>query len=108
MSVDTTMAVLYAQSGLSTNVANAAMVAPQASLAMARVLAAESARQEREQVKKNEKADEALIRKEEGDSGKGFRYGRLGARRRMETTENEVAENLLTTATLGNLLNVKV
>ena len=40
MSVDTTMAVLYAQSGLS-NAANVAMVAPQASLAMTRVLAAE-------------------------------------------------------------------
>lgn len=105
MSVDTTMAVLYAQSGLSTNVANAAMVAPQASLAMSRVLAAEAARQEREQVEKSEKTEEPNINAEDGE-GKGFFQSRHRARR--AALENKAEETLATTPFLGNLLNVKV
>ena len=57
MSVDATMAVLYAQTGLAAPLANAAAVAPQASLAMSRVLAAEMARQEQQQIEKTEKAE---------------------------------------------------
>lgn len=106
MSVDTTLAVLYAQSGLSTNIANAAMVAPQASLAMSRMLAVEQARQERQQVEKNEKADQALIRKDGGRQGGPF-GGRLrGKKRHLEATGEE--EPLQVTPILGNLLNVKV
>lgn len=104
MSVDTTMAVLYAQSGLSTNLANAAMVAPQASMAMSRVLAAEAAMQEREQVEKNEKADKANI---EGEAKKKDLFpSRLRARRKKVSPESE--PELVSTAYLGNLLNVKV
>ena len=105
MSVDTTLAVLYAQSGLSTNIANAAAVAPQASLAMSRVLAVEQARHERQQVEKNEKADEARINKEKDGSG-GFLATRL--RNRKKFAPEKVEEVLSTTAMLGNLLNVKV
>ena len=57
MSVDATMAVLYAQTGLAAPLANAAAVAPQASLAMSRVLAAEMARQQQQQIEKTEKAE---------------------------------------------------
>lgn len=103
MSVDTTIAVLYAQSGLSTNVANAAMVAPQAALAMTRVLAAEAAMQERQQVEKNEKTEKANIGKDDGQ--KGFFQSRLRARREHNNDEDE---KLPTTPILGNLLNVKV
>lgn len=105
MSVDTTLAVLYAQSGLSTNIANAAAVAPQASLAMSRVLAVEQARHERQQVEKNEKADEARINREKDGSG-GFFATRL--RNRKKIAAEKVEEALPTTAMLGNLLNVKV
>lgn len=105
MSVDTTMAVLYAQSGLSTNVANAAMVAPQASLAITRVLAAEAMRQERQQVEKSEKTDGAKIGRDKGGK-KGFFQSRFRARHRV-TADGEEAP-LATTAILGNLLNVKV
>ena len=49
MSVDATMAVLYAQTSLATSVSNAAAVAPQASAAMPRVLAAAMAKQEQQQ-----------------------------------------------------------
>ncbi len=104
MSVDTTMAVLYAQSGLSTNVANAAMVAPQAALAMTRVLAAEAARQEREQVEKNEKTEEAGIHDKEGSAG-SFQ-SRIRQRRALQ--RDEEPQELAVTPFVGNLLNVRV
>lgn len=104
MSVDTTLAVLYAQSNL-TNAANVAMVAPQASLAMTRVLAAEAMRQERQQVEKNEKSEQAGIRNDDGEGGGRARYGRLLARRRHEA---EAEAEPPKTPFVGNLLNVKV
>lgn len=104
MSVDTTLAVLYAQSGLSTNVANAAMVAPQASLAMTRVLAAEEARQQRYQIEKNEKTEEGRIHK---DGGQRFSLGIRLKRRKTGKAADEDAP-LATTPFSGNLLNVKV
>lgn len=105
MSVDTTLAVLYAQSGLSTNVANAAMVAPQASLAMTRMLAAEQIRQEREKIEKMDKTENPAInaRKEGGDNA--FFNSRRG-KRQKDNEENQ--EPLVTTPYVGNLLNVKV
>lgn len=103
MSVDTTMAVLYAQSGLS-NQANAAMVAPQASLAMTRVLAAEAARQEREQVEKSEKTEKSDIQKDGGK--KGAFFSRLRARRQKEPETEE--QPAFKSPIIGNLLNVKV
>lgn len=102
MSVDTTLAVLYAQSGLS-NTANVAMVAPQASLAMTRVLAAEAMRQERQQVEKSEKTDGPEIRPDVGGK-RGFFQSRLNARRKKEPEEKP----LVTTAVAGNLLNLRV
>ncbi len=106
MSVDTTLAVLYAQSGLSTNVANAAMVAPQASLAMTRVLAAEAIRQEREKIEKMEKTDNPAINAKEQEGG-GFFYSRR--RKRQKGPENEEGgETRVITPFVGNLLNVKV
>lgn len=102
MSVDTTLAVLYAQSGLSTNVANAAMVAPQASLAMTRVLAAEEARQQQKQIAKSEKTEHASISGEGERSTTGFNRRR---RRRQGTDADEL---MPTTPYLGNLLNCKV
>lgn len=103
MSVDTTLAVLYAQSGLSTNVANAAMVAPQASLAMTRMLAAEALRQEREQVEKMEETEEATLHPDgEGPGSRRFR-------RRARAADTEPAQDILrTTAFTGNLLNLKI
>ena len=62
MSIDATMAVLYAQTGLAAPLANAAAVAPQASLAMSRVLAAEMARQEQQQIEKTEKPKAPTLR----------------------------------------------
>lgn len=103
MSVDTTLAVLYAQSGLSTNIANAAMVAPQAAMAMSRLLALEHANQEKQQVKKNEKSGESKINQDQKDNS-----ARYSARHRPGRQKQENTEVLATTAFLGNLLNVKV
>lgn len=103
MSVDTTLAVLYAQSGLSTNVANAAMVAPQASLAMTRVLAAEAMRQEMDQVEKTEETEETRLHSDSEGKG-GTRSRRRGRRKEAELAE----EPLRVTPFCGNLLNVKV
>lgn len=105
MSVDTTMAVLYAQSGLS-NQANAAMVAPQASLAMTRMLAAEEMRQERTRVDKSDKTEKGNINKD-GGGNRGLFMSRRRARREQQTLENE-DQPLAKTAIIGNLLNVKV
>ena len=103
MSVDTTMAVLYAQSGLSTNVANAAMVAPQASLAMTRMLAAENLRQEREKVENAESVGNQGINDEEEDNGSFF-----GSPHRKKRHEQVDGNPLPTTPFIGNLLNMKI
>ena len=108
MSIDTTMAVLYAQSGLSTSVANAAAVAPQAAVAMSRVLAAEQARTERQQVEKSEKTDGPGIQPD-GHGGSSWFGSRRWRGRRMAQAAEEADEARPSTSPLvGNLLNVKV
>lgn len=108
MSIDTTMAVLYAQSGLSTSVANAAAVAPQAAVAMSRVLAAEQARMERQQVEKSEKTDGPDIQPD-GHHGASWFGSRRGRGRRMAAAAEEADEPRPSTSPLvGHLLNVKV
>lgn len=104
MSVDTTIAVLYAQSGLSNN-ANAAMVAPQAALAMTRVLLTEQTRQERERVKKSEQTEKPDIQTDR-DGRRGFFSSRLNARRQETAKTDELP--LAKTPTLGNLLNMRI
>ncbi|MGE9985410.1 hypothetical protein [Desulfovibrio sp. SGI.169] len=103
MSVDATMAVLYAQTGLAAPLANAAVVAPQASLAMSRVLAAEMARQEQQQIEKTEKTEEPNI---SPDGRGGARFG--NRRRRRPPREAEGDEPRVSSPLVGNLLNVKV
>lgn len=107
MSVDTTMAVLYAQTGLAAPFANAAAVAPQASLVMSRMLAAKMARQEQQQVEKTEKtAEKPSIMPD----GRGSR-GQFGTRRRQrQAVAQEETEDapLALAPTVGCLLNVKV
>lgn len=106
MSVDATLAVLYAQSGLSTNVANAAMVAPQASLAMTRMIAAEAIRQERERIEKMEKTDDPAVasRKE----GKASFFSSRRRKRQKGPGSGEAEEVLVAAPYVGYLLNVKV
>lgn len=108
MSIDTTMAVLYAQSALSTSVASVAAVAPQAAVAMSRVLAAEQARMERQQVEKSEKTEEANIQPD-GRRGSGWFGSRRGRGRRAPVVVEEPEDGWASASPLvGNLLNVKV
>ena len=107
MSIDTTMAVLYAQSGLSTSVASAAAVAPQAAVAMSRVLAAEQARMERQQVEKSEKTDGPGIQPD-GHHGSSWFGSRRWRGRRMALAPEEDEARPAASPLVGNLLNVKV
>lgn len=106
MSIDGTMAVLYAQSGLSANLVNAAAVAPQASAAMSRLMAMEQARHERDQVEKSEKADSARLNADgrKGGSQRGFASRRQARKMPQATQENRATE----TPFVGYLLNLKV
>lgn len=105
MSVDTTMAVLYAQSGLS-NMANVAATAPQASLAMSRVLAAEQARQERQQVEKSDKSEKSNINPDR-EGGRGAFGSRMRARQKaIHEPEEDMPASV--SPIVGNFLNVKV
>ena len=107
MSVDATMAVLYAQTSLATPFANAAAVGPQAAVAMSRILAAEMARQERQQVEKISKPDQqANITDEKRGGGRGAPFG--SRRRRRFQSEPEADHDLQASPLIGNLLNVKV
>ena len=108
MSIDTTMAVLYAQSGLSTSVASAAAVAPQAAVAMSRVLAAEQARMERQQVEKSEKTDGPGIQPDGHHGSSWFGSRRWRGRRMAPPQEEEVEARPSASPLVGNLLNVKV
>ena len=109
MSADATMAVLYAQTVLTTPFANAAVVAPQAALAMSRVLAAEMARQEQQHVEKPEKSNASTVSDESG--AKQHRpFGSRRARRvpcAAVSDEDESASAALSPL-IGNLLNMKV
>ncbi len=108
MSIDTTMAVLYAQSGLSTSVANAAVVAPQAAVAMSRVLAAEQARRERQQVEKSEKPEGPDIQPDGHRGSAWFGSRRRRARRGPLAPEEPDEARPSASPLVGNLLNVKV
>ncbi len=104
MSIDGTMAVLYAQSGLSANLVNAQAVAPQAAAAMSRVLAMEQARHEREQVEKSEKAESARLNADgrRGSSSRSF------ASRRQARKAESASKSESETPFVGYLLNLKV
>ncbi|WP_022654962.1 hypothetical protein [uncultured Desulfovibrio sp.] len=107
MSIDATMAVLYAQTGLAAPLANAAAVAPQASLAMSRVLAAEMARQEQQQIEKTEKTESPNI----VPDGRGGGNAHFGSRRRRRPPLHEAEDDesrASSSPLVGNLLNVKV
>lgn len=105
MSIDATMAVLYAQTGLAAPLANAAAVAPQASLAMSRVLAAEMARQEQQQIEKTEKTEGPNI---SPDGRGGAHFGSRRRRRQPPRDAEEHEARASSSPLVGNLLNVKV
>ncbi len=106
MSVDATMAVLNAQTNLATSVSNAAAVAPQASTAMSRVLAAAMAKQEQQQVAQTDPSHQAALTPDAEKRG----APQFGSRRkrRPPPPEPEPATGEMTSPLVGNLLNIKV
>ena len=106
MSVDTTMAILYAQTGLAAPFANAAAVAPQAAAAMSRMLASEMAKLEREQVEQVQSSEKPNISSNGRQGGRrGFANHRhKNFARHVEQDEPRPSESPL----VGNLLNMKV
>ncbi|MBO4300748.1 MAG: hypothetical protein J5861_04005 [Desulfovibrio sp.] len=105
MSIDATLAVLYAQTGMATSMANAASVAPMASAAMSRMLASEMARQEQQHITKSEKGSKMSL----SADAKHHNSPHFGSRRRRRTpaTPEEDVEHAAN-STLGNLLNMKI
>lgn len=106
MSVDATMAVLYAQTSLATSITNAAAVAPQASAAMSRVLAAAMAKQEQQQVTQAEPGHQATLTPD-ADHRNAPQFGSR-RRRRPPPPEPEAPSGEATSPLVGNLLNIKV
>lgn len=108
MSVEGTMAILYAQSNLAAPLVNTQVVSPQASAAMSRVLAAEMAQQERHKVTKVEKTVNNNVSRERrgrGDVGFGSRRRR---RQPVGDAEEGLDKQLFDSPTVGNFLNLKV
>ena len=109
MSVDATMAVLYAQTGMATSMVNAAAVGPQASAAMSRVLAAEMARHEQQQIAKSEAGDKTKL---SPDADGGRPTPQFGSRRRKRppplVPDKDEAPRVPDSPLVGKLLNLKV
>lgn len=108
MSVDATMAVLYAQTGLGTSLVNAQAVNPQASLAMSRLLAAELAHQEQQQVVKSEAGNQTKLSPEARDGGSAPQFGSRRRHRHVHTNTEPPPESEAASPLVGNFLNIKV
>ena len=108
MSIDPTIAVLYAQTGYTARVAHDAATGPYAAGAMSRHMAEETAKLERNQVQSTEDTEGTLIAKD----GSQQRGSQFGSRRRNRPQSEAEAENetpsLSDTPLVGNLLNLKV
>ncbi|MDR2819645.1 MAG: hypothetical protein LBB60_03845 [Desulfovibrio sp.] len=109
MSVDVTMAVLYAQTGLAAPMVNAAAAAPQAAAALSRVIATEIARQEQQKVEKSEKTDKPAV-SADGRNRQNLSFGsRRKKRLQFVDTHREQEEVRPPLSPLvGNLLNVRI
>lgn len=108
MAVDTTIAVLWAQTGLGTQFAHTAAVAPHASAAMSRVIAKETAKQEQHQVEKSSNTEQTGISKD-GHNKQNPEFGSRRRTRTNDTLDNEDDLDIFSEDPYaGNLLNVKV
>ncbi|MBQ9537103.1 MAG: hypothetical protein IJU79_04855 [Desulfovibrionaceae bacterium] len=106
MSVDTTIAVLWAQTTLGTQFAHAAQVGPHAQAAMSRLLALETAKQEQHVIEKSSKSEKTGVNKDGGRK----QQQHFGSRHRQRQQEKLPEDERIQAATpfTGNLLNVKV
>lgn len=110
MSLESTMAILYAQTGLAAPIVNATTVGPQAAAAMSRVLAAEMAKQEQQQVNKAEpQAEGAKVSPDAQQQKQGQMFGNRRKRRPFQQAPDDSDEPRPSGSPLvGNLLNIKI
>jgi len=103
-----TVALLYAQTNLAAKFANEAVAALATQPEMSKLLAAEMAKQEQQQVQKAQKGDASDKLVGDGSSGQGRQY--FGSRRRQRAQPPPEDENARapTHALRGNLLNLKI
>lgn len=112
MSLDPTMAILYAQTGYTARVAHEAATAPQTSAAMARLMTEELMRQQQSQVQRMEKGDEARVAADGKQHSGQMPFGSRRRNRQPQKDDESSASDTMPDATLtpllGNLLNLKV
>ena len=111
MSIESTMAILYAQTGLAAPIVNATAVGPLAAAAMSRTLAAEMAKQEQQQVNKTEpQAEGAKVSPDTQHQNDGQMFGNRRKRRPFQPAPEENDDEVRPSGSplVGNLLNIKI
>lgn len=111
MSIDPTIAILYAQTGYTSRAAHDAATGPQAAIAMSRLLAQEVAKQEQQQVQSLQSAGESLVTKDDREDEHGGQGVPFGSRRRNRPPPPELEDDEPSKPDgplVGNLLNLKV
>lgn len=110
VSIQSTMAVLYAQTGLAAPLVSATTNAPQAALAMSQALATEMAKQQMQHVEKSEpKSEGSAINTDARDQGQqGAQFGSRRRRRPPFVPQEEEEPRPSGSPLVGNLLNVRV
>ena len=102
-----TVALLYAQTGLAAKFANEAVAALAMQPEMSKLLAAELAKHEKQQVQETQKGDPPGKLVDDGASGGRRQFGNRRRRRAHPPPEEEHAR-APAGALLGNLLNLKI
>ena len=103
-----TVALLYAQTSLAAKFANEAVAALATQPEMSKLLAAEMAKQEKQQVQETQKGDPSGKLVGDGSSGHGRRHFGSRRRQRPHLPPEEETVRPPADALLGNLLNLKI
>jgi len=103
-----TVALLYAQTNLAAKFANEAVAALATQPEMSKLLAAEMAKQEQQQVQKAQKGDASDKLGGDGSAGQGRRHFGSRRRQRAQPPPEEEDARAPAHALLGNLLNLKI
>lgn len=107
MGVDGTIAVLWAQTGLGTQFAHTAAVAPHAQAAVSRMVAQETAKQEQHSIEKTSKTEKSLVSKDK-EKEKEANFGSRSKKKEEPSEEEEELEEILANPYTGILVNMKI
>ena len=103
-----TVALLYAQTNLAAKFANEAVAALATQPEMSKLLAAETAKQEKQQVQETQRGDASDKLARDGSSGQGRNHFGSRRRQRAQPPSEEANTRAPTNVLLGNLLNLKI